>query len=227
MFDNINNQKDQQPSSPAGGEENKPLMAGKVAEDIFADSDQAPPAPSAFGGGGVKPPIFQPKPSIPAEGGVGETLDSENNIKQILVLGGIVLAAVAILAAGWYGYKFFSAKETSEAEVKNEQATGEEKQGNEENKNVPGDNQQATTGQTIIPPLDSDHDGLSDEEEIALGMDPKNVDTDGDGLFDREEVRVYKTDPLKKDTDGDGYLDGEEVKKGYNPKGAGRLYKIE
>ena len=42
--------------------------------------------------------------------------------------------------------------------------------------------------------LDSDQDGLSDEEEKSLG-----------------------TDPYNKDTDGDGYSDGVEVKSGYDP----------
>ncbi len=42
--------------------------------------------------------------------------------------------------------------------------------------------------------LDSDQDGLSDEEEKALGTDLKN-----------------------KDTDQDGYSDGVEIKTGYNP----------
>jgi hypothetical protein len=42
--------------------------------------------------------------------------------------------------------------------------------------------------------LDSDQDGLTDQEEKAIG-----------------------TDPLKADTDGDGYSDGKEVESGYNP----------
>jgi len=50
--------------------------------------------------------------------------------------------------------------------------------------------------------LDSDQDGLTDQEEQALGTDPHNPDTDGDG-----------------------YLDGAEVKAGYNPLGAGKLIK--
>lgn len=72
-------------------------------------------------------------------------------------------------------------------------------------------------------PLDSDGDGLSDEEEKDLGTSPYKVDSDGDGLFDREEVRVYLTDPLVLDTDGDGFSDGEEVGNGDNPKGEGKL----
>ncbi len=42
--------------------------------------------------------------------------------------------------------------------------------------------------------LDSDQDGLTDQEECMLGTDPYNPDTDGDG-----------------------YSDGKEVRSGYNP----------
>ncbi|MBS4033286.1 MAG: hypothetical protein KGZ85_02370 [Ignavibacterium sp.] len=65
--------------------------------------------------------------------------------------------------------------------------------------------------------IDTDGDGLTDEEELTLGTSINNTDTDSDGLFDFEEVKIYGTDPLNPDTDGDGYLDGEEVKAGYNP----------
>lgn len=64
-------------------------------------------------------------------------------------------------------------------------------------------------------PLDSDGDGLSDQEELQIGTDPKNPDTDGDGLTDGEEVKKYFTDPLNPDTDYDGLTDGAEV---YNHK---------
>lgn len=42
------------------------------------------------------------------------------------------------------------------------------------------------------------------------------VDSDQDGLSNEEE-RLYKTDPQKRDTDGDSYSDGVEVKSGYDP----------
>ena len=71
---------------------------------------------------------------------------------------------------------------------------------------------------------DIDGDGLSNEEEEALGTNPNDVDTDGDGLSDREEVKIYHTDPLEWDTDGDTYCDGEEVVAGYDPLGPGRLF---
>ncbi|MEI6835982.1 MAG: hypothetical protein WCK59_04055 [Candidatus Falkowbacteria bacterium] len=71
---------------------------------------------------------------------------------------------------------------------------------------------------------DTDGDGLSDYEEVKIyNTDPKKSDTDGDGLSDYEEVKIYHTDPLKTDTDGDGYSDGAEVKSGYNPLGAGKM----
>jgi len=42
------------------------------------------------------------------------------------------------------------------------------------------------------------------------------IDSDQDGLTDQEEA-VYGTDPHNPDTDGDGYTDGAEVKSGYDP----------
>jgi outer membrane protein OmpA-like peptidoglycan-associated protein len=60
-------------------------------------------------------------------------------------------------------------------------------------------------------PVDSDGDGIPDEEEVQLGTDPNNADTDGDGLSDSQEVNETDTDPLNEDTDGDGCNDGDEV----------------
>lgn len=75
-------------------------------------------------------------------------------------------------------------------------------------------------------PLDSDGDGLTDEDEAGLGTEPLTADTDGDGLLDNEEVRIYKSDPLNSDTDDDSFKDGDEVKAGYNPIGPGRLFQV-
>ncbi|MCK5084218.1 MAG: hypothetical protein KAQ64_01005 [Candidatus Pacebacteria bacterium] len=71
--------------------------------------------------------------------------------------------------------------------------------------------------------IDTDGDGLKDEEEKVLGTDIDKFDTDDDGLNDFEEVKKWKTDPLKADTDGDGYLDGQEVEGGYDPLGSEQL----
>lgn len=66
---------------------------------------------------------------------------------------------------------------------------------------------------TEVVALDPDGDGLSDEEELEIGADPKLFDTDADGLSDGSEVREdgWGTDPLSNDTDGDGFLDGDEI----------------
>ncbi|MCU0653173.1 MAG: hypothetical protein MUD10_02845 [Candidatus Pacebacteria bacterium] len=48
---------------------------------------------------------------------------------------------------------------------------------------------------------DSDNDGLTDAQEILLGIDPLNPDTDGDGLLDGDEV-AHSRDPLTADYSG-------------------------
>ena len=62
-----------------------------------------------------------------------------------------------------------------------------------------------------VAPVDTDSDGLTDDQEAELGTDPNNADTDGDGLSDGAEVNTHGTDPLNADTDGDGLSDGDEV----------------
>ncbi len=52
--------------------------------------------------------------------------------------------------------------------------------------------------------------------EAAAQKNPLNIDSDHDGLTDRDEV-LYGTDPFRQDTDGDGYIDGEEVATGHDP----------
>ncbi len=67
-------------------------------------------------------------------------------------------------------------------------------------------------------PGDADGDGLTDDEEIALGTDPQDADTDDDGLDDYEEVNAgddgYTTNATNSDTDGDGLNDWEEINEG-------------
>ncbi len=52
--------------------------------------------------------------------------------------------------------------------------------------------------------------------DLASGAPAKGLDSDNDGLSDEEE-RAYRTDAKNPDTDGDFYTDGEEVMWGWNP----------
>jgi hypothetical protein len=57
--------------------------------------------------------------------------------------------------------------------------------------------------------------------DTAVSADSSStVDTDADGLTDEQE-KVYGSDVNNPDTDGDGYKDGAEVKAGYDPIMAG------
>jgi Bacterial TSP3 repeat len=76
----------------------------------------------------------------------------------------------------------------------------------------------------ISATLDSDKDGLTDEQEVKHKTDSNNPDTDSDGLNDSAEITIWGTDPLNKDTDGDGFTDGQEVLNGFNPKGPGKAH---
>ncbi len=78
-----------------------------------------------------------------------------------------------------------------------------------------GDNQPAFDEVTVQIVADSDCDGMSDDFEVAHGLNPgsvndASVDTDGDGLSNFDEV-VYGTDPTNPDTDHDLYPDGMEL----------------
>ena len=69
--------------------------------------------------------------------------------------------------------------------------------------------------------LDTDGDGLSDEDEVSkYKTDPNASDTDSDYLPDGNEVHIHGTNPLLADTDGDGTNDGRELADGTDPNKA-------
>jgi hypothetical protein len=121
----------------------------------------------------------------------------------------LIVAIIILLVFGFLAIKNLSFFD---------QSTNENNQLGTQNNNeemLPNENSPLVTGPQIV---DTDGDGLTDEEEITLGTSINNTDSDQDGLFDYEEVKIYQTDPLNPDTDGDGYNDGTEVNSGYNPK---------
>jgi YVTN family beta-propeller protein len=77
-------------------------------------------------------------------------------------------------------------------------------------------------GEGNVCDIDDDNDGLTDNNENAMGTDPLLTDTDGDGLSDGSEVNSHGTDPLLTDTDADGLSDDEEISLGTNPLASNR-----
>ncbi len=110
-------------------------------------------------------------PSIPS--GLNETVLSSNKL-AIWIAGGVIVVVLAV--GGWW---WFGRNQPVEDEV------------------VSIANNQDSTKSSA---QDSDGDGLTDDEELALGTDPNN-----------------------KDSDGDGFSDFVEVGQGYNPLGDGKV----
>lgn len=186
-------------------------------EDIFSEVDKTG-KPEAFKPRDNNSP-FAPSTVISAD----ESWLKNKGLIAGLILGGLII----IIGGGYLGFRIMNKSKiivnTEIREEANNQVAPEVTTPiAEENNNVVDQVAQPT----VTQPVDSDTDGLTDEEETQLGTNINDPDTDQDGLTDREEIKVYGTDPLKADTDGDGYADGQEVKNGFNPKGSGKLYEI-
>lgn len=70
-----------------------------------------------------------------------------------------------------------------------------------------------------INDIDSDSDGLTNNEEHQLATDSSTSDSDGDTISDYNEV-LAGTDPNNQDTDADGAADAIEFTRGSDPKSA-------
>lgn len=241
MFNDLTNSNNQNP---------------KPVDDIFAETDKAVETKKQ-GAYNVDPEI-EAKPAGILSDPVSEEASSKGKIIKIALL---ALLVILLLALIYLAYDKFFAKKAVIAPVSQQPITNEQNNDNEQipltpvtetETSTPLTETASTTSETIPTStpvsviLDSDSDGLMDEEERALGTDLNLLDTDSDGLSDYEEIRtysinplmmdsdndelsdyheikIYKTDPNKVDTDGDTYSDGGEVNSGYNPLGAGKL----
>jgi hypothetical protein len=176
------------------------------------------PVLRAVGPGGAAMP-----PMAPRRGGLGKIF----TILLIIILLAGVGGAIFYFAYWLPGQK--AAEPAPAAEEQTPAVTEEEAPVAEEETPTPAAPEAATSTEEIpavtqpASTLDTDGDGLTNEEEAALGTDPASADTDGDGLSDREEVNIWHTNPLSPDTDGDGFTDKTEIDNGFNPNGEGKL----
>jgi len=203
-------------------------------EDILADIEPT----QASIKGPMEPADEWVKPIMPAVGDEKKvsTKSTAGKFKKIAFISIVAIAIVGVLGvSAWYAYGIFT--QTPKAEVVNTNAVNTNTVINnvnsqpsvlEQNTNLINTetNNQVNVDAEPVRPLDTDRDGLSDDEEKMYGTNPNNADTDGDGLTDRDEVKVFHTDPNNVDTDGDSYQDGAEVNSGYDPKGPGKLLQI-
>lgn len=66
--------------------------------------------------------------------------------------------------------------------------------------------------------IDSDIEGMTQYDKYKAGLDYHDgSDSDHDGLTDKEEIEVYNTDPLKSSTMDDLYTDGYKVVNNMDP----------
>jgi len=215
---------------PAAGQ---PPADSKGVDDILAEVDKTGPASLA----GLSQPAA-PSNQIPDD--ISSLMRSKGGSKKYLIMGIVTLSVAVLLVVGWYVY---SKVQLGDFGIKTAEQQPEQPAAVEQPETDQADSSQSKATEkdkSIIPDIlpkkdkqppaeaiiDSDGDGLSDEEEEALGTNIFSVDSDNDGLFDKEEVKVWQTDPLSPDTDNDGYYDGEEVKNGYNPKGSGKIIAV-
>lgn len=189
----------------------------KEPEDIFSgnEPDTAPM--------GVMQPSQpnQAQRPVPPAFSAAEEVTASGPSRTLIIVGLLVALAVLVLiivlAGMWFSRR--GAATPTETTQQNLLIPSPSQPTNEST--LPGVSESTTPEPEPAAPVDTDKDGLTDEEEAALRTNVSLADTDADGLSDQEEVRVWNSDPLKADTDGDGFADGVEVKAGYDPNVAG------
>jgi hypothetical protein len=214
---------------PIGGPPGGKRPEAREPEDILSEIEAAEPVIKGPAQPTTPPPekpTERAKPSIPPavkmpEKPVTKEPFFKAHKKAFIAIILILVAGGALAVGGWYAYQVFVVSPTPA--VVPGVNTGQP----QVDVNQPVVNQNLNVNEPAPQPVDTDRDGLGDEEEEMYGTDPQEIDSDKDGLTDRDEVKVFKTDPNNADTDGDSYLDGQEVRGGYDPKGPGRLLKVE
>lgn len=182
-----------------------------------------PPTAARPASGTVPAPVIPPPPAdtkIVSDRHLGT---GGHLWKTILI---VVVAFVAMGLAAFLAFRFMNPPASDGNDDRNGATQGDtdENEGVPDGKGGGGAVDEEPDDVEIV--IDTDGDGLTNEEEEEAGTNVSKPDTDSDLLGDREEVQVYGTDPLRADTDGDTYTDGQEVRSGYNPNGPGKILEL-
>lgn len=202
----------------------------KVKEDVKVPSMTQAPRPSMSAPQVHKP--FEMQDRQPAKEPETVPKDQQSGSKsKVVVIILVCIIAVIIILAGVLAYSYFKQDEvvnnnfeqenslndlidTLNTQQEEEEIVEEEEDLNIQDEDVIMEEMLDEQEELMI---DTDGDGIYDDEEIELGTNPNKFDTDDDGLSDFEEIEIYGSNPVMSDTDGDGYSDGDEVKNGYHP----------
>jgi type II secretory pathway pseudopilin PulG len=190
---------------PAGAQEMRVQPGETTALEFVAQPRQRPFL------GGEKTLEY----SILVQSAEKETLTVGGEVTTMGMIPVWVVPVVAVLCLGLISVIIFlNIRASSESESATQEAVNATQTAEAALAQLVGATQTAAYNQTqaaISGQLDSDGDGLTDNQELEIGTDPFNPDTDGDGLSDGEEVLRRNTDPLNPDTDADALTDGDEV----------------
>ena len=193
---------------------NLPVEGGADAANVAMSKPSAPVSPMPA----PRPPtsVPGPTPEIVADA----DLNTGGHLWKTILI--VVIAFVVLGLAAFLAYTFViaptSGGENAEKQEGSTEGVNDEK--------LPDGKGGEIDDHDPAAVLDSDGDGLTNEQEITAGTSVSKADTDSDGLGDREEVQVYGTDPRRADTDGDTHPDGVEVRAGYNPNGPGKILEL-
>lgn len=136
-----------------------------------------------------------------------------------LIIGlGVILVAVLIFIS----YRFFFKPPVDNAEiVLDNKPEVEVITENEEEDDLTATTTAVVEPEVIIEDVPDEED-VNEEEEDYEFESSLIIDSDSDGLSDEEEL-VFQTNPNLEDSDNDTYSDLEEIRNLYNPSGGGTL----
>lgn len=189
-------------------------LAEKVAQDFITHNM---PAPHLFSG-----QTFPASATIKSDKAINNPGPESHHKVGLLIIGGGLILIVALIYFGYtYFVKPMLSQPVASTEVSQIATTTPVKIIPVIEELILPVEIVATSTPDISTSTDvtTDPTTITFPEETPVIINPtpvSMVDSDADGLTDDEE-KIIGTDPNKADTDNDGYLDLEEVKSGYDP----------